>query len=152
MTRGRVLGAALALLGCGAAPRSSDGGACTPGFIAGTTDTPDGGFLPFEEGQPATMHAGPQGGYHLFVGVQTTGLPRDGGLTWTLHVDGGVELARRELDVARLRLEDLDCGWARPRDLLVFERTDEVPQYRGLTATLGLELRGARWSTSVVLR
>ncbi len=152
---------ALALLlvpACGA-PRPSvpDAGGCVEAFTPGTTDTPDAGFVAFGEGHEVEVHAGPQGGFHIFVGVETSALPRTGKLTWTLHSTAGVELAARTLDVSALLLEDLACGWARRRDVLIFSRTDEVPQYRGVPAQLGLTIDVAgfsprSWSARVVPR
>ena len=138
-------------------PPSPDAGACGEAFIPGTTDTPDAGFVAFVEGQDVEVHAGPQGGFHVFVGVETTGLARAGKLNWSLGSTAGVELATRTLDVSTLLLEDVPCGWARRRDVLVFSRTDEVPQVRGVPAQLSLsiDVTGATprtWSTRVVPR
>jgi len=144
--------------GCSAPmPSIPDAGGCVESFIAGTTDTPDAGFGAFIEGQDVEVHAGPQGGFHVFVGVETSGLARTGKLRWSLHSVAGVELATRTLDVSTLLLDDVPCGWARRRDVLIFGRTDEVPQYRGVPAQLGLTLdvTGAAprtWSTRVVPR
>ncbi len=154
----RLALALLVLHACGA-PRPSvpDAGGCVESLTPGTTDTPDAGFVAFVDGQEVEVHAGPQGGFHVFVGVETSGRPRAGTLTWTLRSTAGVELAARTLDVSGLLLEDLSCGWARRRDVLIFSRTDEVPQYRGVPAQLGLsvDVTGSAprvWSARVVPR
>lgn len=143
---------------CGAPPSSvPDAGGCVESLIPGTTDTPDAGFAPFVDGQDVEVHAGPQGGFHVFVGVETSGLARTGKLNWSLHSTAGVELAARTLEVSTLLLEDVACGWARRRDVLIFTRTDEVDQYRGAPAqlSLSLEVAGAAprtWSARIVPR
>ena len=148
----------LLLHACGApTPAQPDAGSCLEAFTPGSTDTPDAGFVAFVEGQDIEVHAGPQGGFHVFVGVETSGLPRVGTLNWRLHSTAGVELAARTLDVSALLLDDVACGWARRRDVLIFTRTEEVPQYRDVPAQLGLTLDvpGAAprtWSAHVVPR
>jgi len=157
MTSGRALVLVMLLMRCGAPlPPSSDAGLCVASFTPGTTDTPDGGFVAFTEGQDLGVHAGPQGGFHLFVGVETTGLPRAGKLRWAVSSQSGVELGARVLDVSTLSLEDVPCGWARRRDVLIFDNTDEVPGYRGVPARLELQVgepdAGLRWSSTIVPR
>lgn len=136
----RLVPALLLMHACGAAPSQPDAGTCVERFTPGSTDTPDAGFVAFVEGQDLGVHAGPQGGFHVFVGVETSGLPRLGTLNWRLHSAAGIELAARTLDVSALLLDDVPCGWARRRDVLIFTRTEEVPQYRDVPAQLGLTL------------
>ncbi|MDP1922991.1 MAG: hypothetical protein Q8L14_42500 [Myxococcales bacterium] len=154
----RLVPALLVLHACSApAPSTPDSGSCVEAFTPGTTDTPDAGFVAFVEGQDIGVYAGPQGGFHVFVGVETSGLPRMGTLNWRLHSTAGVELAARTLDVSALLLDDVPCGWARRRDVLIFTRTEEVPQYRDMPAQLALTLDVAgaaprTWSARVVPR
>lgn len=154
----RLVPALLLLHACGAPmPATPDAGGCVAAFTPGSTDTPDAGFVAFVEGQDIEVHAGPQGGFHVFVGVETSGLPRMGTLNWRLHSTAGIELAARTLDVSALLLDDVPCGWARRRDVLIFTRTEEVDTYRGVPAQLGmtLDVAGAAprtWSTRVVPR
>ena len=154
----RLVPALLLLHACGAPmPAPPDAGGCVETFTPGSTDTPDAGFVAFVEGQDVEVHAGPQGGFHVFVGVETSGLPRMGTLNWRLHSTAGIELAARTLDVSTLLLDDVPCGWARRRDVLIFTRTEEVDTYRGVPAQLGLTLDVAgaaprTWSARVVPR
>lgn len=146
----------LVLVGCGGAPMPAapDAGGCAVQVTMGTVDEADGGFVALADGAPLTVHAGPQGGYHVFVGVEARGLPRSGLLTWTLSSSGGLTLATRALDVSTVLLEDRPCGWARPRDALVFERNEDVMTFRGVPVTLAMGLAdgGVTQRVSVVPR
>lgn len=145
----------LLLLSCGTPPSMPDAGSgCPTTLTVGTVNDADGGFLPIVDGQELTVHAGPQGGFHVFVGVEVSGLPRTGLLSWRLSSQGGLELAARTLDVSTVLLEDRACGWARPRDVLPFTRNEDVTTFRGVPVTLEVELGdgGVRRQRSVVPR
>jgi hypothetical protein len=142
---------ALVLCGCGVVPMTPDAGTCASLLTLGTTIS-DGGFVPLTNGLELEVVQGPQGGFHVFVGAEVNGLPKMGSLDWRLESMAGQTLASRALDVSTLRLEDVPCGWRRPRDLLVFDDTDQVPMLRGVPATLRGSFRGLERSFTIAPR
>lgn len=146
----------LALLGCGCGaapvpPGPVDAG-CGEARLEMGTDVPDGGFAPISDGQDLTVVMGPQGGFHLFVSVQAHGLPRTGTLAWTLRSASGDLLGMRSLDLEYAFLSDLECGWERRQDALVFIDPSTVDQQRGRPAQLELRLGELTRSATVVPR
>lgn len=140
------------VVGCGSAPAPSDAGVCGPSLTLGTTQA-DGGFLPLSEGLDLEVVRGPQGGFHVFVGAEARGLPKEGTLEWSLSSMAGQRLAGRSLDLSALRLDDVPpCSWRRPKDLLVFDDTDQVPMLRGAPARLTGSLHGLAHTFTVVPR
>lgn len=145
---------ALVLCGCGVAPMPPgpvDAG-CGGARLEMGSDAPDGGFVAISNGQDLSIVMGPQGGFHLFVSVQAFGLPRTGTLAWTLRSSGGELLGTRSLDLEYAFLTDLECGWERRQDALVFIDPTTVDQQRGRPAQLALELGELTRSATVVPR
>jgi len=139
------------LCGCGAMPMTLDAGACAASLTLGTTAS-DGGFVPLMNGLELEVVRGAQGGFHVFVAAEVSGLPKLGALEWGLQSMSGQSLASRSLEVSALRLEEVPCGWRRPRDLLIFDDTDQVPMLRGVPATLKGSLQGLEASFTIVPR
>lgn len=149
--RSAVLSLALTY-GCGMTPPTAPkdaGPSCEP-FVPGTVDA-NGDFVPLTENLDVTIFNGAQGGYHLFVAAKVNG-PKTGTLEWTLRTASGTELAWRALDVAAIKLVDTDCGWMRQKDLLVFERNEDVPGARGMPATLTAKLESLEKTVTIVPR
>lgn len=101
---------------------------------------------------PLDLELGPQGGFHVFVGLEADGLGRNGAIEWSLRADDGRVLATRSLGLEGLVLEETPCGWRRRRDLLIFERNDDVPGARGVPATLRVVVEGEAVDQRVVPR
>jgi hypothetical protein len=127
--------------GCAAPPSPEpDGGACPLALVVGTTDDAFA-FQSLRDGDELKMHLGPQGGYHVYASVRATGLSRQG--TLSIEVDGaaGRLTGVRTLDLSTVRLEDVDCGWQRSGDAVIFDALDVSP-YRGMPATFRFLLSG----------
>lgn len=139
-------------LSCGmpASPQPTDAGSACEPFVPGTVDD-NGDFVPLTENLSLTIFNGAQGGFHVFVAAKVNA-PKTGMLEWTLRTTAGTQLASRALDVSALRLVDTDCGWLRQRDLLVFERNEDVPNARGVPATLTAKLEAFEKTVTVVPR
>jgi hypothetical protein len=148
----RHLGAVLVLAACGATPPPSPMPAPCPVALRPGTLSADGGFELIDEGHPLEIAFGPQGGFHVFVGLEADGLDRTGTLEWALRADRGQVLATRSLALDGLVLEDTPCGWRRRRDLLIFESNDDVPGARDVPATLRVGVQGRALERTVVPR
>ena len=134
-----VLVAAVMLLGslaCGTPSPVADAGTCATTLTLGTMNELDGGFVPLTDGADVTVHAGPQGGFHVFVGVEVSGAEKSGLLEWKLTSAAGAALATRTLDLSSVLLEERSCGWARPRDALIFSSNDDAMNFRGVPVQL----------------
>lgn len=129
------------LLACGVtAPVADAGPSCSTTLTLGTMNDLDGGFAPLLDGADVTVHAGPQGGFHVFVGVEVSGAPKLGLLEWQLTSKTGQALASRTLEVSTVLLEERECGWARPRDALIFSSNDDAMNFRGVPVRLEARL------------
>jgi hypothetical protein len=140
------------LLSCGAPRTPLEPPTPCPVSLRPGTVTMDGGFEPLDDGHTLVVDPGPQGGFHVYVAAEVDGLERTGSLVWSLTSDSGVTLARRSLEVAGLQLDETACGWRRRRDLLIFERNDDVNPARGVPATLTVSLQERSSSRRVVPR
>jgi hypothetical protein len=140
------------LLSCGAPMTPPEPPVPCPVSLRPGTVSLDGGFEPLDDGHALVVDPGPQGGFHVYVAAEVDGLERTGSLVWTLTSDTGVTLARRSLEVAGLQLDETACGWRRRRDLLIFERNDDVNPARGVPATLTVTLQERTASRRVVPR
>lgn len=135
--------------GCAAPPNPEpDGGACPVELVVGTTDDAFA-FRSLRDGDELQMHLGPQGGYHVYASVRATGLARQG--TVSIEVDGasGRLTGVRTLDLSTVRLDEVDCGWQRAGDAVIFEALDVAP-YRGMPATFRFLLSGTEADQEVV--
>ncbi|MBM4778741.1 MAG: hypothetical protein GQE15_13640 [Archangiaceae bacterium] len=130
----------LSSLACGTPSPVADAGICTTTLALGTMNELDGGFALLTDGADVTVHAGPQGGFHVFVGVEVGGAPRTGLLEWKLTSAAGAALATRTLDLSSVLLEERSCGWARPRDALIFSSNDDAMNFRGVPVQLEARL------------
>jgi len=131
----------LTSLACGTpAPVTDAGPMCSTTLTLGTLDELDGGFAPLKDGAEVTVHAGPQGGFHVFVGVEAGGVAKTGLLEWRLTSAGGQALATRTLDLSSVLLEERMCGWSRPRDALIFSSNDDAMNFRGVPVQLEARL------------
>ena len=138
----RVLAAAVLLsaVACGTASPVADAGTCATTLTLGTMNELDGGFAPLTDGADVTVHAGPQGGFHVFVGVEVSGAEKSGVLEWKLTSAAGSSLATRTLDLSSVLLEERSCGWSRPRDALIFSSNDDAMNFRGVPVQLEARL------------
>jgi hypothetical protein len=143
---------ALLLAACGGSPAPAPSPLPCPVALRPATRSADGGFELLADGHALEIELGPQGGFHVFVGLEADGLGPTGTITWTLRADEGRVLATRSLGLEGLVLEDTPCGWRRRRDLLIFERNDDVPGARDKPATLGVMVQGHALEQRVVPR
>lgn len=128
-------------LACGAPSTVADAGpGCATALTLGTVNELDGGFAPLVDRAELTVHAGPQGGFHVFVGVEVEGLERTGLLEWSLTAAAGQTLATRTLELSSVLLEERPCGWSRPRDALIFSSNDDAMNFRGVPVQLEARL------------
>ncbi|MDX2015107.1 MAG: hypothetical protein SFW67_33250 [Myxococcaceae bacterium] len=148
----RSVCATVVLVACGGAPRPApEPPGCATALRPGTLSA-DGGFELVTDGHSLEVSPGPQGGFHVFVGLEADGVERSGAIEWTLSTTSGRVLARRSLDLDGLVLEETPCGWRRRRDLLVFERNDDVPGARDVPASLVVSVQGQSTARSVIPR
>jgi hypothetical protein len=129
---------ALALVGC---PRPPELDACEPGGdptleiglgIDGFTAVPDGGEMPL-------VH-GPQGGWHLEIGLRATHILADDLVTGSMRGEvGGVELAKIDpwLD---LRCDEQAAGLVSWGTRLIYE-TDTSAELDGLETVVTVTVR-----------
>ncbi|MFZ5440175.1 MAG: hypothetical protein ACOZQL_09215 [Myxococcota bacterium] len=148
----RLVFLALSLAACTPAPAPAPTDAGCPVDLTMGADTADGGFAPIVDGQDLQIVMGPQGGFHVFVGVQAHGVPRTGVLEWSLTTTGGAPIGRRTLDLSSAFLDELDCGWERRQDALVFIDPATVDQHRGQPAQLELKLGALTRAARVIPR
>lgn len=115
-----------------------DGGLCPQELVVTTLD--GGSFTILGANDPLVIEAGPQGGWHVWVGAHTTGLPPFGTLNWTLKSGAGSiadPLSMRVRDAAT----QTACGWDVSYGRLGFAVNGEP--WRGRTAELE-----ARWEAT----
>lgn len=128
----------LVFAACGApAPQPDAGCATTLELGTATDDTP---FVALADGDALVMHAGPQGGFHVYGAARATGLEARGLLIFELR-QNGASLARQSLDLSAVQLEPRACGWERSRTALFLLPPDVTP-LRDTVATLHVVAAG----------
>lgn len=130
---------ALGLLGCPVpepeldAGTLPDGGPCVRALLLGTeSETHE--FRALVDGADLEINAGPQGGWHVWVSVQASAVPRYGALSYVLRAGNEVVSAPLRIELSGAPLDTIACGWERRTDALVFQSSGEP--YRGMTGQL----------------
>lgn len=148
----------LALCGCPVPEESfdagtlPDGGACPVELVIGTEDLEASprAFRPLTDGGTLEIIAGPQGGWHVWVSVRSTGRAPTGVLRWALRGDGATLTRGATQDLAQLGVERISCGWEQRMTGLPFDASGEP--WRGRTAVLEASWEPAFGVAPVVVR
>jgi hypothetical protein len=110
-----------------------DGGPCLRELVLGTeTDVRE--FRALVDGADLRIIAGPQGGWHVWVSVQASALPRSGVLTYVLRSGNAVVAGPLRIDLQNAPIDSITCGWERRSDALTFQSSGEP--FRGLGGQL----------------